>query len=301
VNLQVTAERGKTEPTENQDSWFKTQGFYEYKLGAGYTFGDLGPLEFFALRLEGTFFQSPVERSDPSKFLVAAPGEGTSPVLGAGECTAGASYLGDGICEFYPADEGALVTGAVSFAVIHDAKFALGLFARGQVPIDMDLEKFANPRVDYFAFGSQIGVELKPTFAYESSIYLGTGTRPLSTKQNGVVGLTNLFHVHAERWLLPWKVGVKLGPYVEIDLHERHDRRYDAAFSPIALGGPGEPPHQTSDRIRAVRVATALLPYFLVTDRLSVELGYVQKFFGYDARATQVYFAGLRGLIDLSR
>ena len=76
VNLQVTAERGKTEPTENQDAWFKTQGFYEYKLGAGYTFGDLGPLEFFALRLEGTFFQSPVERSDPSKFFVAAPGEG---------------------------------------------------------------------------------------------------------------------------------------------------------------------------------------------------------------------------------
>ena len=42
-----------------------------------------------------------------------------------------------------------------------------------------------------------------------------------------------------------------------------------------------------------------MLPYFLVTEHLSVELGYVQKFFGYDARATQAYFVGLRGLIDL--
>jgi hypothetical protein len=43
-----------------------------------------------------------------------------------------------------------------------------------------------------------------------------------------------------------------------------------------------------------------MLPYFLVTEHLAVEAGYIQKFFGYDARATQAYFLGVRGLIDLS-
>ena len=299
LNLQFTAERGKTEPTENQDSWFKPEGFHEYKLGAGYTFGDLGPLEFFALRLEGTFFQSPEEVSDPDKFELAAPGAGSSGVPGAGECTAGAEYLGDGVCQFYSADEGGIATATVSFAVIHDAKFALGLFVRGQVPIGMDLDKFANPRLDYFALGSQVGVDLKPWLLYESSIYLGSGTRPFGEQQNGAFALTNLFHLRARSWLLPWKAGLKLGPYLEVDIHERHDARYDAAYSPIALAAAGEQPSQSSDRIRAVRVATAILPYFLVTEHLAVELGYIQKFFGYDARATQVYFLGLRGLFAL--
>ncbi len=301
VNLQLTAERGKTEPTENEDSWFKTRGYYEYKLGTGYTFGNVGPLEFFSVRLEGNFFQSPAEVSDPSKFRIAAPGAGSTGVLGAGECTAGARYLGAGVCEFYPADDGVLTTASVSFALIHDAKFTLGLFARGQVPIGMNLDKFANPRIDYFALGSQISVELRPWLGYESSIYLGSGTRPFGSQQNGAVALTNLFHLRASRWLLPWKAGIKLGPYFEADLHERHDGRYDAAYSPVALGSPGEPQAQASDRIRAVRVATAILPYFLVTEHAAVELGYIQKFFGYDARATQVYFLGLRGLFDFSR
>lgn len=301
LNLQFTAERGKTEPAENQDSWFKPRGFHEYKLGVGYTFGDLGPLEFFALRVEGTYFTSPEEVSDPTKFEVAAPGEGTAGVPGAGECIAGAEYLGDGVCRFHPADEGAIVTSTVSFAVIHDAKFALGLFARTQIPIGMQLDKFANPRIDYFALGSQVGVDLKPWLIYESSIYFGSGTRPFGEQQNGAFALTNLFHLRARSWLLPWKAGLKLGPYLEVDLHERHDARYDAAYGAIALGAPGEAASQVSDRIRAVRFATVLTPYFLITEHLALELGYIQKFFGYDARATQVYFVGARGLFDLRR
>jgi hypothetical protein len=43
------------------------------------------------------------------------------------------------------------------------------------------------------------------------------------------------------------------------------------------------------------------LPYFLVTDAFAVEGGYVQKLFGYDARATQFFYVGVRGSFALGR
>jgi hypothetical protein len=300
VNAQVTAERGKIEPNENQASFMKARDFYEYKLGVGYTWGHYGPIQFFSTRLEATHYQSPAEKNDPSKWQVGPPGS-SPPGIIAPECTAGASYQGNEVCEFYPADRGTLVSGTVSFALIHEAAYSFGLYFRGTVPFAMDKEKFANPRVDYFAGGWQTGVHLTNWLDYEASFFLGSGTRPFGKEQNGAAALTNLVHFHAQRWLLPWKAGVKLGPYVEGDIHERFDERYDRAYSPTVLGQPpgtaGDTQHE--DRIRAARFALALLPYFLVTEHLSVEAGYVQKFFGYDARATQAYFLGLRGLVDL--
>jgi hypothetical protein len=297
VNLQATAERGKIEPNENQASWVPARGYYEYKLGVGYTWGHYGPLQFFSTRLEATYYTSPAEKNDPEAWFIdpAVTTEPDNP-----ECTSGARHLGDGVCEFHPEDQGTLITGTVSFAVAHDPKFALGLYFKSTVPIGMDLRKFANPRLDYFAGGTQLGVELTSWLSYESILFIGSGTRPFGTEQNGAIGLTNLFHARTRRWLLPWKAGIKLGPYVEGDLHERFDDRYDRAYSPIQLPQPGATePVQHRDRIRAARFAVASLPYFLVTEHVSVELGYIQKFFGYDARATQVWFAGVRGLLDL--
>lgn len=299
VNAQVTTERGKIEPNENQASWLPARDFYEYKLGVGYTWGDVGPLQFFSTRLEGTYYASPAERNDPSKWFLQAPGAGTSGVAGAGECTNGATYLGNGLCEFYPADKGTIASATVSFAVVHDPKFALGFFVRGSAPFGADFHKFFAPRFDYFAGGTQVGVELTSWLSYESSVFIGSGTRPINKEQNGVLALNNLFHFHADRWLLPWKAGFKIGPYVDGDINERYDARYDAAYSPVALDQPGGTPHQQNDRIRAARFALAMLPYFLVTKNVAVEAGYIQKFFGYDARGTQAWYLGLRGLVDL--
>lgn len=296
VNLQVTTERGKTEPNENQASFMKPKSWFEYKLGVGYTGGDVGPIEFPSIRLEATYFRTPAERNDPDEWQVGDAGSSAPGTIGP-ECTAGARYLGGGVCEFHPEDDGTLVTLSLSGAVVHSADFALGLFVRGTVPIGMDLDKFGNPRIDYFAGGTNVGVELRPWLGFESSVFLGSGTRPFGKQQNGAVALSTLFHFRARQWLLPWRAGVKIGPYVEGDIHERYDERYDRAYSPVVLPQPGAQPEQSRDRIRAARFAVATLPYFLVTDHLSVELGYVQKFFGYDARATQVYFAGVRGLI----
>jgi len=300
INGQVTAERGKTEPNENQASFMKTRGWYEYKLGAGYTWGDVGPLEFFSTRLEATYYRTPAEKNDPDEWQVGAPGSSPPGTIGS-ECTAGAKYLGGGECEFYPKDDGTIVTGTVSFAVIHDPKFALGFYLKGSVPFGMNLEKFENPRLDYLAGGFNVGVELQTWLGFETTFYLGSGTRPVGKEQNGAAALTALFDFKARRWLLPWRAGFKLGPYVEGDIHERFDERYDRAYSPVVLPQAGGQPQQSKDRIRAARFAVALLPYFLVTDHLAVEAGYIQKFFGYDARATQAYYVGLRGLIPIAK
>lgn len=296
VNAQVTTERGKTEPNENRASFMKPKSWFEYKLGVGYTAGDLGPIEFPSVRLEATYYRTPAERNDPDEWQVGPAGS-SAPGAPGPECTAGARYLGGGVCEFHSEDDGTLLTLSLSGAVVHSADFALGVFVRGTVPIGMNLEKFMNPRMDYFAGGLNTGVELRHWLAFESTIFLGSGTRPVGKQQNGAVALSALFHFRVRQWLLPWKAGVKVGPYVEGDIHERFDERYDKAYSPVVLPQPGATPEQSRDRIRAARFAVATLPYFLITDHLSVEVGYVQKFFGYDARATQVYFAGVRGLI----
>ena len=71
---------------------------------------------------------------------------------------------------------------------------------------------------------------------------------------------------------------------------------YDAAYSGT---GPDGAPRR--DRIRAARFALSILPYFLITDAFAVEGGYVQKFFGYDARATQFFYVGVRGSFAIGR
>jgi hypothetical protein len=288
----LVLERGKLEPNENQASWQPVRGFREYELSAGYTFRHSGALLFPAARLTLRGFETPAERNDPAKWRVG-PGTGA-------ECGAGARDLGDGVCEFHAADRGLILAPSFSFAAVHKPDYALGLFLRVNVPVGVDLGKFVSPKVDYLSLGTQIGVHLTRALDFETSIIVGSGTRPMSKDQNANVALAGLFHLHGDRWLLPWKAGVKLGPFVDGDLTERFDERYDLAYSPNRLAQPGDAgPVRQRDRIRSARFALALLPYFLITDHLAIELGYVQKFFGYDARATQAWFVGVRGLMNV--
>ena len=273
LSLRATFERGKIEPNENSDSWQKAN-WNQYAAAVGYTIGDAGPLQDVFFRLQGTYLDIPAESSDPDVLL--HPDDGAvDPSLCKG------SVRDHGVCEFHPEEQGWLLTPALGFRAVHEPSFSLGFFVQSTVPIGIDLDKYVLPRIDRIAGGTEVGVQLTPWLRHGSRIYVGSG----AGTQNATIAVTQLFTLEAPRWLLPWKIGVSSGPYFEGDLTERHDDVYDAAYT------PGYP--ENKDRVRAARFGVALLPYVQVTDHAVVELGYVQKLFGYDATGTQVYYAGV--------
>ena len=77
------------------------------------------------------------------------------------------------------------------------------------------------------------------------------------------------------------RYGLRFGPYVDADLTERFDERYDAAFT---TGFP-----EVRDRVRRARFGGIVNPYVTIADRYSIRLTYLQKAFGYDAAATQFW------------
>ncbi len=249
VAARVTLERGLIEPNENQASW-QDANWEVYTLDAGYSFGDVGGLRDVFARIDVSFFDSPAERVGGQTFAEH--------------------------------DSGVLVGLTAGLNLIHVPDFAWGLFVRGTVPIDVNLDKFANPRVDYLALGSQVGVRLTPHLSYEALLYLGTG--PFGP-QNATVALQNVFGLEA-RPSASWKFGTKLGTYFDGDLTERFDDAYDEAFS------PGYPDQR--DRIRMMRFGLVIAPYIAFDDRYSLEFNAILKLFGFDAPATQVYQATLR-------
>ena len=265
LNLRLSFERGKVEPNENVDS-FQVARWEIYAVGAGYTVGDWGPLRDAFLRAEAAYVVLPSERNE----------QGT---VEAHDCLGRA--IDTARCEFYPSDRGGTVMLAVGANLVHEPEHSFGLFLQGSAPIGLNLDKFVTVRVDNLAGGVQTALRLTPCASFESRLYVGSGT--FSEKQNATIALTNLFGLTVRRWLLPWKAGLKFGTYVDGDLRERFDDRYDAAFS-----APGR-----RDRIRMLRVGTVVAPFVQVGERVAVELTYVQKLFGYDTPATQFYTLGI--------
>ena len=268
--LRLSLERGKIEPTENALS-FQAADWNVYTLGAGFTIGDVAWLQDLFVRLDASYYASPAERNEKG---VVAP----TSCLG--------RVIDDHTCEFYPEDRGLLITPMVGFNLVHKPAYSFGVFLQGTIPIDVNTAKFALPRIDYIAGGLQMGVHLTDWFGFQSRFYIGSGA--IGAEPNGAVAMTNLLSFEAPRWILPWKAGLNIGPYFEGDFTRRFDARYDAAFT---TGYPA-----VRDRVQAMRFALASLPYFLVTDRVALEFGYVQKFFGYDPPATQLFTVAVRSV-----
>jgi hypothetical protein len=274
VSFRLSLERGKVEPNSNVAS-FQRANWEVYTLGAGYTHGRIGPLLDVTFRLEGSYFTSPAEINDPARGAVAAEDCITGDIPSAGRC------------QFHDADSGGYVSPSISFNVLHPGDFSLGFFVLSNVPIGIDFARFVVPRVDLIAGGVTVGMRMKEWLSFESRTYIGSGMFAGEHKQAATIALTMLFGFEAERWLLPWKIGVKLGPYFDGDLlGERTDPAYDAAYT---AGYP-----ERTDRIRMMRFGTAILPYVQLTEHAALELGYVQKIFGYDTPATQFYTVGAR-------
>jgi hypothetical protein len=274
VSLRLSLERGKVEPNSNEASFQKAQ-WELYTLGVGYTHERIGPLLDVSFRLEGTYVRSPAEQSDPDRGNVASD-----------DCLSGV-IPGPGRCQFHPEDDGGYVSPSIAFNVLHPGDFSLGFFVLGNVPLAIDFARFVTPRVDLIAGGVTVGVRMREWLTFESRAYVGSGMFVGDDKQPATIALTNLFGFEAKRWLLPWKVGIKLGPYFDGDLiGDRADPNYDAAYT---AGYP-----ERSDRMRMMRFGVALFPYLQVTEHAALELGYVQKIFGYDTPATQFYTVGVR-------
>jgi len=271
VALRVSLERGLIEPNENKNSWQKAN-WNMVTLDAGHNFGEVGPFRDFFVRLGYTFVDSPAEVNERTNI---APSDCRGEVLSATRC------------EFYPKNQFHILAPAVGWNFVHEGDFAFGVFFQGAIPVGLDRDKFANPRVDHFGGGTAVGTRLRPWLSYESRLYFGTGLLGSPRQQNATVAIINVFGLEAPRWILPWKVGIKFGPYFDGDLTERTDERYDAAYTPGFATG-------ARDRIRMMRFAAAFFPYVQITDHAVVEVSYVQKLFGYDTPATQFLTFGAR-------
>jgi hypothetical protein len=269
LNAHFIGEFGKVEPTE-RPSTFQSADIKILNLGAGYTIGKVGPLQDFYLRLEGNYYTSAEEAVEADDDALP---RGT---------------------QFFSQDKGGWVTATVATNLVHETRFAFGLFLQGTVPIDVNLEKFSNPQLHWVGGGTTVGVFLTdPTklvrLGFASRIFVGSGAYEGDNVQdNAAVAVTTLFALEAARWLLPWRIGLSVGPYFEGDLVEHVNQIYRDAYANESAD------LVDGDRIRAMRFAVAVLPYFRITDHAAIELGYVQKLFGYDAVATQFWTAGVR-------
>jgi hypothetical protein len=283
ASMRVGYEGGLIEPTENEASWQKAQWLL-FQVGGGYTIGSVGPFQDFFVRLDHTFYSIPAETS-------LAEDRVKPELPGPARCLA--TPLEDGGCEFYPSDRGWIITPAVGANLIHEATHSFGLFLQGSIPIGVLQGKFVLPRVDYVAGGTQVGVHLTDWFGFSNRIYVGSGDFGGDEGQNAAIAITTLFHFDTPRFAdRTLKLGLSLGPYFEGDLTERNDEAYDAAYTIGYEDG-------VRDRIRAMKFGLAISPYFQITDHFAIDGGYVQKFFGYDAPATQFFYGGIRFAQDI--
>mgnify|MGYP006969543799 CR=1 FL=1 len=124
--------------------------------------------------------------------------------------------------------------------------------------------------------------------AYAGRIFVGSGAYDGTYQQNAAIVLTQLLYLALARWLPPWRIGVGVGPYFEGDINEHTNQVYNSAYGSVS------PDLVDGDRNRSMRFAIAVLPYIRITDHAALELGYVQKLFGYDPPATQFWTGGLR-------
>ncbi len=238
VELRTTLERGKVEPTENTGSFQK----------AKINIHDFSAAHFFRAGFGSRHFAKLQVRSFTSGREEAA-----------GQL-------------FHEKDTGIALTLTYGFDLVHELRYSLGIYGSLTPFADFNRSKFSQPRVDLANLGFQLGVGLTDSLHLENLLHFGLG---YPKQQNSYLALSQALGWKMESSLhIP--ATLKFGPYLEMDLQERYDDKYDAAFSPA-----GRP-----DRIRSAK--------FGLLGSLDLGLGnywytgltYVQKIGGYDAPAT---------------
>jgi hypothetical protein len=267
INANFIGQFGNVEPTERPTT-FQDADIKIFNVGAGYTIGEVGPFSQFYVRVDGAYFIAGEESiTDPGDELY------------------GTKMFGE--------DRGGYVTATVSTNFIHEPRYTFGAYLQGTVPIDVSFQKFSSVRLHWIAGGTTVGVFLTdPTklvrLAFSNRLFVGSGAYDGDYQHNASAAMTNLFSLEFARWLLPWRMGISVGPYFAADVNEHVNRVYHDAYARLS------PDLVEGDRIRSMQLAVAVLPYFEITDHAALELGYVQRLFGYDLPATQYWNAGIR-------
>jgi hypothetical protein len=267
ISAHFIGEFGKIEPTERPTTW-QDADVKIFNLGAGYTIGPVGPLSEFYVRVDGAYYIAGEESiTNPDDELF------------------GTQIFGE--------DKGGYITGTIAANFIHETRYAFGAYLQGTIPIDVEIQKFSNVHLHWIGGGTTLGVFLTdPTklvrLAFSNRLFVGSGAYDGNAQHNASVAMTNLFVLEFARWLLPWRLGISFGPYFEGDINESVNRGYHDAYARLS------PDLVAGDRVRSMRFALAVLPYFRITNHAALELGYVQKLFGYDVPATQFWNAGIR-------
>lgn len=267
VNTGFLGAFGQSQPTERPSSW-QPANTKVLSMGAGYAFGKLGPFHDIYVRLDGSYYTSAEENVPAGDDLAAG-------------------------FTVFQQDRGGYLTGTAFAKLIHQPRFSFGLYVQGSLPIDVNFEKFSNVRIHYFGGGTTVDVFLTDPakllrLRYRSRLFLGTGAMQDDYQHNASINLDNLLLFEAERWVLPWRMGIGIGPSFESDLNEHVNQAYYQSYARVTAD------FVNGDRVRAMSFAVTLAPYFRITKHAALEVRFRQQLAGIDSPATQIWAGGLR-------
>lgn len=174
----------------------------------------------------------------------------------------------------YPSDDGHFLSFGFSGDFLHDDQKKMGLIFKLMPLKKYNKNKFSNPRLDTFTLGVNSSINLSELVFHKSFIQFGSGDRP---QQNSSFFLQNEIAFRLDEYIHR-SSAFSFGFVLEMDTSERLDINYDRLFSAS----------NRSDRVRASKYGlVAGLDMVLIND-LSLNVQFLQKLGGYDARATQV-------------
>jgi hypothetical protein len=180
---------------------------------------------------------------------------------------------------FYEKDQGSYVTLGFSGDIVRDLEKQFGFYLQTSPIRSYNENKFSNPRLDILAIGLTSTFSVSDNFFQKNLIHYGSGD---GTNQNSYLAIDTGFGYRLNH-LVSRQLTLTGSLFLEADTAERKDASYDIAFSPTG----------TQDRIRSFKYGTLLGIDMALTDRMSMNINYLQKLGGYDARSTQIYTGGI--------
>ncbi len=175
----------------------------------------------------------------------------------------------------YGRDTGHLLGLEVAGNFVHEATRQVGWFLRYSVPVALNTEKFGKSRIDTLGIGIQSGFQISDRTQFELLTYYGSGyTVNKRRDQNAALVFSGLLGIRLPKSITSG-ILIKGGPFFESDVTERNDPIY-------GLVG-----------FRGFRVGVTAIAAITLTERLGLEIGYIQKISGAYFRATKDVYSGL--------